>query len=116
MATVVGIAVGSDEAVGGISLGGGRGVAVETRGGVGACGEQEMSRRKQKAESRMRIVMRGSMKDILTELFTNKVSRINEKNYRLVPEIRVISLFLYQGLLMEEFQFCLCLSRYVIQI
>jgi hypothetical protein len=79
VATIVGVAVGRDESVGGISLGGGRGVAVETRGGVGTCGEQEMSRRMQEAESSMRVVMRGSMKGILTELFTNKVSRINEK-------------------------------------
>jgi len=69
---------------------------VETRGGVGACGEQEMTRTMQKAESRMRIVTRGSMKGILTELSTNNVSRINEKTSCQVPEINLISLFLHE--------------------
>jgi len=97
--------VGRDEAVGGVSLGGGRGVAVETRGGVGAWGEQEMTRTMQKAESRMRIVMRGSMKGILTELSTNNVSRINEKNFHQVPEISLISRLLHEYGSTEECQF-----------
>ncbi len=66
-------------------VGGGRGVALETKGGVGACGEQEEKRRIQKAESRMRIVMRGGMDCILTELSENNVSRINEKVSYKVP-------------------------------
>ena len=105
MATIVGAVVGRDEAVGGVSLGGGRGVAVETRGGVGAWGEQEMTRTMQKAESRMRIVMRGSMKGILTELSTNNVSRINEKNFHQVPEISLIPRLLHEYGSTEECQF-----------
>jgi len=78
VATAVGVSVGREGLVGEISVGGGRGVAVETRGGVGACGEQE-ERRIQKAQSRMRVVMGRGMEGILTELPENNVSRINEK-------------------------------------
>jgi hypothetical protein len=109
VATIVGVAVGKPESVGRVSLGGGRGVAVETRGGVGTCGEQEMSRTTQKAESKMRVVTRGSMKGILTELSTNNVSRINEKTSRVVPEINFISLFIHEYVLTKECQFaCVC--------
>ena len=114
MATIVGVAAGRDTSVGDVALAGGRGVAVETRGGVGAWGEQAMTRITQKAESRMRIVMGGSMKGSLTELSTNNVSPINEKNFRLVPETNP-SFFVSMAEL-KNVNFCLGLSRYVIQI
>ena len=59
-------------------MGGGSGVAVETKGGVGWA-EQEEKRRIQMAESKIRVVRRGGMEGILTELFENNLPRINEK-------------------------------------
>jgi hypothetical protein len=56
------------------------------------------------------------MKGILTELSTTNVSRINEKNFHQVPEISLIPRLLHEYGSTEEFQSCLCLSRYVIQI
>jgi len=68
VATAVGVSVGRDGFVGGISVGGGREVALETRGGVGAWGEQEEKIRIQKAKSRTRVVMCWGMASILTEI------------------------------------------------
>ena len=96
MATAVGVSVGRREgSVGGISVGGASGVAVETNGGVGACGVQEEKRKRKRKDTctacdllskscrweRMRVVMRGGMESILTELYENDLSRINEKTF-----------------------------------
>jgi hypothetical protein len=84
VATAVGVSVGRDGLVGGISVGGDGGVAVKTKGGVGWA-EHEEKRTMQRAESKMRVVMRGGMGSILTELSTKGVSRINEKISCQVP-------------------------------
>jgi hypothetical protein len=68
VATAVGVSVGRDGFAGGVSVGGGSGVAVETKGGVGACGEQEEMRKSKRKEERMRVVMYWGMESILTEL------------------------------------------------
>jgi len=65
--TAVGVSVGRNGSVGGISVAGGGEVAVETRGEVGEV--QEIRRKMQNAECRMRDVRwcRG-MEGILTEM------------------------------------------------
>jgi len=79
--TAVSVSVGRDASVGGISVGGERGVAVETSAGVGAWGEQEMRRKRQDTSSR-RDVMCWGMKDILTELSMNYDFGINVNTFR----------------------------------
>jgi hypothetical protein len=77
VATAVGVSVGREGLVGGISVGGGRGVALETKGGVGACGEQEEMRTSKRKDTctarhwrckRTRVVMGWGMEGILTEI------------------------------------------------
>jgi hypothetical protein len=54
--------------------------------GVGAWGEQEGRRTKRKSrEERIRVVRGRGMEAILTELYENNVSRINEKVSNKVP-------------------------------
>jgi hypothetical protein len=68
VAAAVGVSVGRDGFVAGISVGGGRGVALETSGGVGACGEQEQMRIRKRKMERIRVVMCWGMDCILTDV------------------------------------------------
>jgi hypothetical protein len=71
-------------------------VAVKTAE-VGACGEQEEMRKRKRKVERIRVVMGRGMGVILTELYENNVSRINEKTSHWVPA-RIISVIYKQAL------------------
>jgi hypothetical protein len=74
---VVGVSPAGEASVGAVAVGKGKGVSVGRRAGdVGVGEEQEIRRKIQRAESRMRDVRCWGMQAILTEIiFLNKCSR-----------------------------------------
>src|SRR5215212_6656847 len=84
--TAVAVSVRSGAWVAGISVGGGRGVAVKTRGVVGDWGEQETIRNVQKIESRMRAGMCWGMKSILTEIVGTQLFANQQKSVSLLTK------------------------------
>ena len=77
MGATVDVSFVSDASVGPVAVGKGKGVSVGRRAGdVGVGEEQEIRRKIQRAESRMRDVRCWGMQAILTEIiFLNKCSR-----------------------------------------